>query len=63
MCESTAYLTKSGKEELFLKDVVKITPLAGGKLLVENLLGEQRTLVGHIKEIDFMDHTILLDAD
>jgi predicted RNA-binding protein len=63
MCESTAYLARSGKEELFLKDVVKIKPLEGGKFLIENLLGEQRTLAGHIKEIDFMEHKILLGAD
>jgi predicted RNA-binding protein len=61
MCESTAYVLTGAKEELFLKDVVKIVPLAGGKLLVENLLGEQREFKGQIREIDFMGHKIVLE--
>jgi len=60
MCESTAFLVKQDKEELFLKDVVKIVPQADGKLLVENLLGEQKELLGKIREIDFTGHKILL---
>ena len=60
MCESAAYIVKSGREELFLKDVVKITPQKNGKLLVENLLGEQKEFSGAIREIDFMGHKILL---
>ena len=63
MCESTAYIVSGGREDLFLKDVIKITPLAGNRLLVENLLGEQKEFAGHIREIDFMGHKILLAAD
>jgi len=63
MCESTAYVMKGKGEELFLKDVVKIMPLKSGKLLVENLLGEQREFAGKIQEIDFMGHKIILTAD
>ena len=62
MCESTAYVVKNSEEELFLKDVVKISPLEDGKLLVENLLGEQKEFAGDIKEIDFLDHRILLQG-
>jgi predicted RNA-binding protein len=60
MCESTAFIVEGGKEELFLKDVVKITPAGEGKLLVESLLGEQREFTGKIREIDFTGHKILL---
>ena len=60
MCESTAYIVKGDEEELFLKDVVKISPQSGGRLLVENLLGEQKTFSGSIQEIDFTGHKILL---
>ncbi len=60
MCESTAYLLKGEDEELFLKDVVKVTPQENGKLLVESLLGDQKELTGHIREIDFMLHKITL---
>lgn len=61
MCESTAFVARGDDEELFLKDVVKITPEDSGKLLVESLLGEQKEFEGRIKEIDFMAHKILLE--
>ena len=60
MCESTAYIVKGDKEELFLKDVVRIVPQEQGKLLVESLLGEQKEFSGQIREIDFTGHKILL---
>lgn len=60
MCESTAYVVRGDQEEVLLKDVVRIEPLPGGKLLVENLLGDQREFTGVISEIDFLGHRILL---
>ncbi|MFO8056928.1 MAG: CooT family nickel-binding protein [bacterium] len=60
MCESTAFIARGDDEELFLKDVVRITPQHQGILLVENLLGDQKEFKGSIKEIDFMGHKILL---
>jgi predicted RNA-binding protein len=60
MCESTAYVKQGEKETLYLKDVVRIVPMKNGKLLVENLLGEQREFNGHIQEIDFLGHKIIL---
>ena len=61
MCESTAYVVENEKEEIFLKDVVKILPLEDGKMRVENLLGEQKEFSGRIREIDFTGHKILLE--
>jgi len=63
MCESTAYVLRNGSEELLLKDVVRISPLEGGGLLVENLLGEQKEFRGRIREIDFTGHKIYLEED
>ena len=60
MCESTAYVKKGKAETVYLKDVVKIIPRADGKLLVENILGEQKTFSGVIVEIDFVAHKIIL---
>ena len=62
MCESAAYVVEGGKETLFLKDVVRIVPLASGQLRIENLLGEQREFSGRIQEIDFMAHKIILSS-
>jgi len=61
MCESSAFVVTGDKEELLLKDVIKIVPLQNGKLLVENLLGDQLEFNGKIREIDFMGHKILLE--
>ncbi len=63
MCESTAFVARDHDEELFLKDVVRITPRDKGTLLVESLLGEQKEFKGSIKEIDFMGHRILLEPE
>jgi len=60
MCESIAYVKKGKTESVYLKDVVKIVPQADGKLLVENILGEQKTFSGAIMEIDFINHRIVL---
>lgn len=61
MCESTAFIVRDTGEELLLKDVVRIVPLAEGRLRIENLLGEQKEFAGRIREIDFMGHKILLE--
>jgi predicted RNA-binding protein len=60
MCESTAYIKKGKVETVYLKDVVKIIPRADGKMLVENILGEQKIFSGVILEIDFREHKIVL---
>jgi predicted RNA-binding protein len=60
MCESTAYIKKGKTETVYLKDVVKIVPRADGKMLVENILGEQKIFSGVILEIDFVAHKIVL---
>lgn len=61
MCESNAYLRNGGDEELVLKDVTVLKPLPDGKVFIENILGEQKTLSARIEEIDFMGHKIILE--
>jgi len=61
MCESTAYLKRGRKEELFLKEVSLIKPITENEWLIENLLGEQKTFRGKIVQVDFMAHKILLE--
>lgn len=60
MCESSAYLKKNDREELFLKDVTRVVPLPGGRLRLENLLGEEKEVVADILELDLMGHRIIL---
>jgi len=60
MCESNAFFKKGGREELFLKDVTRVVPLPGGKLRLENLLGEERIIVAKILELDLMGHKLIV---
>ncbi|OGP58709.1 MAG: hypothetical protein A2V67_16905 [Deltaproteobacteria bacterium RBG_13_61_14] len=60
MCESNAFLKKGDREELFLKDVTRVVPLAGGKLRLESLLGEEKIIEAKILELDLMGHKLIL---
>ena len=61
MCEANAYLYKEGNEELFLESVNVLEPKEGGKIFLENILGEQKTFSGRIREIRLVDHKIILE--
>lgn len=62
MCESNAYFKGKKGEELLLKDVSKLTPMPGGKVRLETILGDEKIVAGSIIEIDFEGHKILLGA-
>jgi predicted RNA-binding protein len=59
MCETNAYLLKDGEEELIMEDVVFVRP-KDGKLELKDILGEEKTVLGSIKEIQFLGHKILI---
>jgi predicted RNA-binding protein len=60
MCEANAYLLKGGKEELILEDLSILRPEADG-LYLQNIFGEQKRLRARIKEMNLIDHRILLE--
>jgi predicted RNA-binding protein len=60
MCLSKAYLTGDGGTELVLEEVSSLK-IEGEKLLLGNLLGEQKEIVARIREIDFLKHRITLE--
>jgi predicted RNA-binding protein len=60
MCEANAYLVKEGKEELVLEDLFILRPEADG-LYLQNIFGEQKRLKARIKEMNLIDHRILLE--
>ena len=61
MCEANAYMFKEGHEELFLESVNVLEPKDGGKIYLENVLGEQKLISGRIKEIRLVEHKIILE--
>jgi len=60
MCESNAYFVEQESEELLMKDVSKLTPTPDGKVRLETILGDEKTVEGKIIEIDFEGHKILI---
>jgi len=60
MCETNAYLLKEGREELIMEDVALARP-KDGKLELRDIFGEEKTVLGSIKEIHFMGHKMLIE--
>ncbi len=60
MCEANAYLFKEGKEELILEDISVLRPEQEG-LYLQNIFGEQKRVKARIKEMNLLDHRIILE--
>jgi predicted RNA-binding protein len=60
MCEANAYLLKEGKEELVLEDISILRPEKDG-VYIQNIFGEQKRIKAHIKEMNLIDHRIVLE--
>lgn len=60
MCETNAYLFRDGEEELIMEDVAFARP-KDGKLELKDIFGEEKTVSGSIKEIQFLGHKILIE--
>ncbi len=60
MCEANAYLVKEGKEVVVFEDV-SILRSERDELYLQNLFGEQKRMKARIKEINLIDHKILLE--
>jgi predicted RNA-binding protein len=60
MCEANAYLIKAGKEELILEDISVLRP-EKDELYLQNIFGEQKRIKARIKEMNLIDHRIVLE--
>jgi len=60
MCESNVYLMRDGKEGLVMESVDIIIPEEEG-IYLQNIFGEQRLVKARIKEMNLVDHRILLE--
>jgi predicted RNA-binding protein len=59
MCESHAYLLEGDEERLIMEDVINIKE-KDGKVILSNIIGEERALEAEIAAITFLDHRVLL---
>jgi len=62
MCEAHAYLAKGGEEQLVMESVDILRP-EEGTLFIQNIFGEQKWVKGRIKEMNLVQHRILLEED
>ena len=64
MCEANVYLqADDGKTDLFLDAVDQVIPQDDGKIFMENIYGERRTITAKIKKMELVDHKIYLQPD
>jgi predicted RNA-binding protein len=62
MCEANAYLIKDGEEELIMENVDTLRPEKNG-IYLQDIFGGQRTIKARIKEMNLVDHRILLEEE
>ena len=60
MCEANAYLLQNGEEQLVMENVDTVRPEKDG-IYLQDIFGGQRTLKARIKEMNLVDHRILLE--
>lgn len=63
MCEATVYLLDSRHERniKIMEDVVLVES-KGESTSLTSLLGERKSVQGHLKSIDFLKHVVLLEG-
>ncbi len=59
MCETNAYLLEDGDERLIMENVAFLRR-KNGILELRDLFGEEKTVSGEIKEVQFLDRKILI---
>ena len=60
MCEANVYLLVEGKEELVMEGVDIIEP-DNGSVFIQGIFGQQRRVKGRIKEMNLVNHRIVLE--
>jgi len=60
LCESTAYLVSPEGESKVMEYVVNIIP-KDDKWFLTNILGEEKTVEGILKEVDLLKNKILIE--
>jgi len=61
VCQSSVFIVKEdGREELVMEDVSIIKP-QGDQILMVGMLGERKQVSAKIKELQLMEHRIVLE--
>jgi len=59
MCEANVYLVREGRETLVMEGAFICRPETG-RVLFENIFGEQKLVAGELDHISLMEHKIVL---
>ncbi len=59
MCEASVYLIKNGSKKVIMENVDIMKP-EGENIYFENIFGEKLEIKARIKEMNLVDHRILL---
>lgn len=62
MCEANAYLVKDGEEKIIMENVDILRPQENG-IYLQDIFGGQRTIKARIKEMNLVEHRILLEEE
>jgi predicted RNA-binding protein len=61
MCEANVYLLRDGRETLVMEGVYIFKPEEeAGRVLLENIFGEQKLVAAELDHISLMEHKIIL---
>ncbi len=60
MCMATAYMKRGPRKEILLQEVAYMQP-KGDSIVLKPLFGEQKRVKATIREIDFLNSTILFE--
>ena len=60
MCLSNAYLKINGERELLMEQVTSVD-ITCDKIVLKTLFGEQKEVVGKLRQVDFIANAIILE--
>jgi predicted RNA-binding protein len=63
MCEANAYISKDGKETLFMESVDLLEPMGETEFLLTSIFGEQKTIKGHIRFMNLVNHKMVFESN
>jgi predicted RNA-binding protein len=62
MCEANVYwLKENGETNLLMDAVDKVIPEENGKIFLENIYGERKTVLARIKRMELVNHKVFLE--
>lgn len=61
MCEINAFFKDESGERIILENV-DVLKTDGNKIFLKSLFGDERTIEGHVSEMSFSRHKLIIEA-